>query len=191
MHFDEERELKRFVVERLQGTGLATEILEGFAVKFDVEKQRIVPRAEPGSLGLILPRWRWVIRNDDLKVLDAMADGMKSAAAVGFFVHAATSTQLLSAGAGMLAVVARLIRQAVVKGATVDEEELRMLLLLAANPEGLLINEVVEILNRSESVSAEKVQQVLDRLAKHAVADGSTAAFVSVDGAGRWRAAGV
>jgi hypothetical protein len=53
------------------------------------EAQQIV-RA-PGAKGLQIPAIRWVIPDDDLRLFDAILDGVKAAAGTGFFFLAVQS----------------------------------------------------------------------------------------------------
>src|SRR5271165_1358003 len=42
----------------------------------------------PGARGAHVAAFRWVIRDDDLKVVDSILDGLKASAGAGFFVVA-------------------------------------------------------------------------------------------------------
>ena len=191
LEFEGEEPLQTFVAERLKGSGLHDEDIRKSATKLGFEKEVIPTSGRPDGLGLVLNRYRWVIRDEDLKLLETVSEGFKSAAAADFFLHAVPGGQLASATAGVLVAAVRLVRQARNKGTRIGPAEFRMLVLLKTNPEGLTPAEITAILKRSIPTTEDEVRRVLANLAKYAVGDGSTSAFVAEDGQGRWRVAGV
>ena len=72
------------------------------------------------GFALVVPEYRWVIRDDDLKPLDALLTARKAAAGVGFFTAGITGTPLVGAGAGIGAVVVALYSHAAKKSAKVE-----------------------------------------------------------------------
>lgn len=190
MQFDDEDALQQFVAASLKGSGLPLAEIGKSASKLGFDREAIPPPPRPDGLGFIIPRYRWIIRDDDLKLLDAVSEGFKSAGAAGFFFHAVHGGPLASAIGGIVVASVRLVRQARNKGAIVSPAELRILIVLKTNPDGLTPPEVAAILSQSVPTTDADVRQVLNRLAKYAVGDGSTTPFVAEDGDGRWRVNG-
>lgn len=182
-----------FAIARFEGCALPREDVAAFFLQWDgLHRESVEPAAEVPFARAILRKFRWVIRDDDLKLLDALTDAVKSAAAVGFFTAALNSSQLASATVGLLVAGAKLARQSLKKGARLEPLPFRVLLLLKANaPGGLREAELLDILRR---VSPElRLADVLAALTglECAAADGSIQRFAAKDGTGRWHANGV
>ncbi|MDP1916399.1 MAG: hypothetical protein Q8L14_09150 [Myxococcales bacterium] len=194
MEFKEEKNLRAHLAKtlgpELDGLPQArTDISMGLAKLFETEIYSSHPAV---GFALLVPEYKWVIRDDDLKLLDFLLTALKAAAAVGFFSMGIAGAPLVGAAAGIGAVVAALFSQAAKKGATVDTFELRLLIMLKANPEGLSTEDITKILRRcGEDVAESAVTATLTGLAKRAVSDGSTTNFVSQDSKLLWRAAGI
>jgi len=140
----------------------------------------------------MVPRFRWVVRDDDLKALDAGLDGLKAAATIGTVAVAFSFTQLVAGVVGVVTTAAKLMRQALKKGARIEPASMRLLCILAANRKGLTTAELTEVFARTEPTATEEtVSSLLRTLSKTPLADGTTAALVSEDASGRWRASGV
>src|SRR5262249_4959056 len=80
--------------------------------------------APPRSLGLMLPVVCWVIRDEDLALIDALWAGLTAAASVNFFQQSLT----VSAITGIIAAVFKTVRRAWKKGASLGPLQYRLLL---------------------------------------------------------------
>jgi hypothetical protein len=152
------------------------------------------PQVPPGTMGMVLPIKRWIIKNDDLKFLESLLDGLKGAAAAGFFLLAgATPAATLAAVIGLAAMVFKIGRQALRKGRTLLPYEYGIVTVLCGHRDGLMLSELVMGLDHftRQKNNAEQVQDCLTRLKAINLADGTVVALVAEDAQGRWFAAGI
>jgi hypothetical protein len=140
--------------------------------------------------GLTISGLKWVIKNDDLDLLDCASKGFLA----GTGMYAATSgSAFATAIAGGIAAVFKVCRQAIRKGAFLDPLQFKALAILKrVGP--CEIEQLVTELNavRSEDEEpwqAETATSELVRLSKTRLSDGSLARLVDQDGEGRWSVA--
>jgi hypothetical protein len=143
-----------------------------------------MPDVPPGSFGLMLPRIRWVIRDDDLKLADCFLKAAASAASVNFFFVAAVS---MTAIVGVLAAVFSLFNAARKKGARLTQEQCTLLVALRQFGSPVSVDQLANRLD----VPTNEAQDRLLALTKLRCADGSVIAAVAQDGNGLWALAGV
>ena len=83
-----------------------------------------LPDLSPGTFGLMIPRYHYVIKSDDLPILESLFDGLKTAAGADFFMMVSTKNinQAWAAAIGYL----KFILEG--SGLLITERELRLLL---------------------------------------------------------------
>ncbi len=183
------QELSSALRGELQAKGVATEfaselaqrLVEDFAV-FEAPAPRL------GTLGLVLGRY--AIRKDDLKIFDALTDGLKAAAGVSFF----TAPQpLLAANVAIAVALGKLVRALAMRGTFLEPEALHVLTVLKCNASkphnpGLTHDELLTIILRTTpDADVAWLQRRLDFLKDVPTRDGATTKLVSEDSFGRWR----
>src|ERR1700733_13877022 len=71
----------------------------GNLIAGDFTEQRLPP-LKPGAAGLRVPMLRWVIKDDDLKLLESIFDGLKAGAAAGLIVGEPTAATVAAGVVG-------------------------------------------------------------------------------------------
>lgn len=124
-----------------------------------------VETVQPGrSRPAHIAAFRWVIRDDDLKLLDSILDGLKASAGAGFFIFGGlTMTGTAVVAAGILAGTLKLAYNAVSKGAMLSARDYSVVAALFGQSGGLTDQEVLDRLSDSESNWT--IDQVRERLA--------------------------
>jgi hypothetical protein len=146
-------------------------------------------RAPGASGGAGAMAGSFAIREDDLSIFDSLQAALAAAAPAGFFLHAAAPAAAI---VGVAGAIAKVLRDLFVKGAWLDEEKARILLILKANirdvtSPGLSSADIYAIVARSTpDLDIEWVNRQLAGLMFVPVRLG-TRAFVVRDAADRWR----
>lgn len=145
----------------------------------------------PGSRPAHIAALRWVIRDDDLKILDTILDGLKASAGAGFFVLADLKpTAAVVAAAGLLAGLVKLAYNAVSKGVVLSPPDYSMLAVLSKHGDGLSEEQLLEkLLQTGSDWTPEKIAAGLVNLSEAASRSGKIA--LAWKSAGKWRLAGV
>ncbi len=135
---------------------------------------------------------RWVIRDDDLKLLDAILDGMKASAGAGFFILGGlTVTGTAAAAAAIFAGMLKLAYNALSKGATLSVPDYSVIAVLFAQSGGLTDQEILDRLSTSEpNWTIDQVRERLAALGEIPSRSGKIS-LVWKGADGRWRTAGV
>jgi hypothetical protein len=175
------RELKESGVGSAYAEEIAKALVEEYAT-FEV------PPSRPGTLGAIIGRY--AIRKDEIKLFDALTDGLKTAAGVEFF---AGHQPALSAKVALGVSLAKLIRSFLQRGAILDRDTVHVLTILKCNadsPEdlGLTVEEILKIAQRTKpDCDLARIEHRLDFLRTVPTRDGGTTMLASQDGLGKWR----
>jgi len=142
------------------------------------DKCRIMefPDMPPGTMGLLAPKIRWVIRDDDLNAFDAFVKGAIPAT-VAYLAQASAASTFIVATLSSAFTLARAIRR---KGAKLTEDECQLLLALQMFNTPIGVAELEAFLRaRDSGWSADKVTGTLKSLEKLRVGDGATIAVVA------------
>jgi hypothetical protein len=146
------------------------------------------PRPADGTFGAL--RGRYAIRKDDVKIFDAVTDGLKAAAGVSFFT---AQKPLLAANVAIGVALAKLLRALAMRGTVLDRDKLEVLTILKCkvalpSDAGLKSEEILDFLRtKRQNVDLGWLQQQLDFLASVPTWDGASTKLASADQSGRWR----
>ena len=157
-----------------------------------VGRENLARTAPPGASPVLVPHFRWVIKNEDLALMDAILDGVRSAASAGFFV--VTGVGQIAEWAAIAAVAAsifKLCRNAIRKGKTLEPDTYAV---LSTVKELGPISEsaVFESLRAHDGKwTADAVRSALVALKAMPMNSGEPRQLVSEDSAGEWRTAGL
>lgn len=194
LHFQTQLEAEKFLVERLSASISASQSeVEGAVRSAQIaERVPVMPAPPPGGSPGLLPRFRWVIRKDDLDVLDAMLSGAQSVVSVGFFVAAGVSAPACWAVVvGILASAWKLVRSASRKGRVLDAVLWKVLL-------GVRLREPISMADLSMALQQSdanwtdaKTEEALQLLSDLPMNDGTTRSLVVCDVDNRWRTVGI
>jgi hypothetical protein len=159
----------------LYGAGLDTsELAEEFASLF--HEERIDPSPD-GTFGQMVGRY--AIRPDDLKLFDAVIDGLAAAA----------SANWMAAGIAIL----RLVHRVLTKGARLEVHHIRVLTILRCNvrgdeDDGMTADEILEVFHRTEpDKNLAWVKECLLELSECPNIGGGISKLVTEAPKGRWR----
>ena len=182
-------ELAEALAGDLKAKGIGPEFAEEAARKLTAEFAFFeVPPPAPGTLGLLVGRY--AIRKDDVKIFDALADGLKAAAAVSFFT---AHQPALGANVAIGVSLAKLLRDLTMRAAFLDPDTLRVLTILTCNAStpidaGLALADILAIVQRtSPDADLAWLQLRLNFLKEVPTRDGATTNLASEDSSGRWR----
>jgi len=146
----------------------------------------------PGSRPTHIAALKWVIRNDDLKILDTVLDGLKASSGAGFFVLADRSISAsIVAAAGLFAGVVKLAYNAVSKGVVLSSRDYSIIAALFDQDDGLTKEDLLSRLLLTQSNwTIDDVQTGLASLSETPSRNGKIQlVWKSADD--RWRTTGV
>jgi len=190
MRYSTEEEASGYLTTAFTQRGMpgaiAAELGEHLVTAFE---EVTFPDPPPGTLAMMVPRIRWVIRDDDLSLLDAVSDGVVAAIGTGWILNDPAGTQATVAGiAGVAAAALRVLNQIRRKGARISARNMKVLLALESSDNALSIEEAVEGL---EDLSREEVTAAFKELQEVRLRDGTVESLIAQDATGRWSASGV
>jgi hypothetical protein len=178
----------RFVSDRLAVSGRQPPL----NVDALIDAFEISPSTRPPADGqrVVLPRARWVVRNSDLNLIDALI-GILEGTATGAILVYATGSIPLSLLAPAVAVVRHLVKVASLAwhhGVSLTPTDFKIICRLREAPDGLELEPLFEALrSNTELTASSDLEQRLKVLEKFPKAQGSVAlVWRSADG--RWRA---
>jgi hypothetical protein len=182
-------ELVASLAEHLRAVGIGGEFADAMATALTDEFATFeAPPFRPNTLGLLIGRY--AIRKDNIKLFDALMDGLKAAAGVSFFT---AHQPLLSANVGIGISLARVLRDMANRGVRLNDKALRILTILkcnvtGSNSPGLSPDEILQILQRNDPhADLINVQLWLSFLKSVPTQDGGDTKLASDDASGRWR----
>jgi hypothetical protein len=146
------------------------------------------PQPAPGTLGYLSPRYRWVIRSDDLKACDAFWKGLASAASVNFFMGSVSAAAIV----GIIGAVFSVFYSARRKGAKLTPEQCEMLIFLKQCEEPVgEIDIAKKMADQNREWTADRISTVLKSLEKVRAHDGTVMAVVARDSEDKWAVAAI
>jgi hypothetical protein len=166
-------------------------IAEGLLPTWE-DRQAVV--RPPGTSALMIGSLRWVIRDDDLRLLDSILDGLAVSAGAGFFLLPKVPlTEALSAVVGIVVALVKLGQQIRLKGIWLQPSEYAVLATLHhAGQSGLSDLTLLSSLNRQRKHWTRKtLSRQLEILTDKPANDGTKVALVYKFADGRWRTSGI
>lgn len=172
------------VANSIAAMGPVTELIQRVAV------QTTTP---PGASPVLVARYRWVIKSEDLGLADAFLEALRNASSVGFFVGAgATDTGKWAAAAvGTFTALFKLCRNVLNKGGVLSPNAYAVLVTLKAlGP--LSSEDLLPKLQQSKGEwTSEALAKTLESLKAMPMRNGSVRALVAQDDQRRWLTADV
>jgi hypothetical protein len=183
-----------FLESRLPNGGLSSKDRLSLAGDLTSIWAESVKTVRPGlGSGAHIASLRWVIRDDDLKLLDSILDGLKASAGAGFFILAGrTVTGSTVAAVSILAAFLKLAYNALTKGAILSPRDYSVIATLFNETNGLTEKEILDRLLSSEpNWTAEQVTECVVKLTRLPSGSGKVTLVWKSDDDGRWRVTGV
>lgn len=157
-------------------------------------EERLGAAPTPGKFGALLPL-RYVIPDQDLKVVETCFSVLTAAAGAGFLIPqlGADPTKGLAAPiAGIVVAVMKLAQNLRLAVRLEPHDYATVALLSKARADGLSVTALLEAVSPSwPEVTAESLEARLSALTSCATVAGTKAALVWKDESGRWRANGI
>lgn len=147
----------------------------------------------PNATPVLVKRFRWVIRNDDLNLMDSVLEGLKGAAAAGFFMAARVSAPArLGVLVGLATAILKVVRGAVNRGKHLPADFFAVL--AALKDRGPATSD--ELAAKLSSIDAAKwnaavVQSALESLKAMPMNDGTVRAIVAQGPDKKWVVSGI
>jgi hypothetical protein len=190
MEYETKEEASEYLIGRFVRSGLAptvsTEVGNHLVTGFE---EVTLPDPPPGALAMMVPRIRWVIRNDDLSLLDAVSDAVMAALTTGWVVGVSPVAQPNVAGVAAIAAASlRVLNQIRRKGAQISDRGMKLLVALDSSERPLSREDIAEGL---DSLSQKELADTFEELQKVRLRDGTVVSLISQDATGRWSVAGV
>lgn len=181
------KDAEEFLLHRLRANGEEGNALARIAGEAGlVEREAIPGEAPPGGAPAMISKFRWIIRDDDMALFEAIFDGVRLSASAGFFVAADTPhAALWGALTGVTATLFKLLRNVVNKGQTLDAPTFAVLLAVK-NLNGITSEALAERLERPH----DEIVATLDALKSLPMNDGNPKQLVAKNESGQWVAAG-
>jgi len=171
-------------IKRIPGIGVAnSNLLIGYIKEEILEME--LPDLKEGMVGLMIPKFRYIIKNEDLPILESLFDGLRTAAGANFFIAVSTGdiNQSWAAAIGIFSSLYKLYKKMKNKGKILPSLEFQVLLCLKNHPEGLEFDYLQFLLERDNVFLSElELQQLLDSLGKSYLHDGSKMELVILEG---------
>jgi hypothetical protein len=142
----------------------------------------------PEAYAAFDPSRKWLIKNDDLKLLDALLAGIVAAAGAGFFlIPPGSPTAVPSAVAGAAIAAARVIWALKKKGADLTDDQRDVVAALRAMKTPVKADLLHKWLAyKDPSWTPARVDDCLQELTKLRFSTGKVDAVVALDGEGLW-----
>jgi hypothetical protein len=174
--------LKKYIC-RISGIEEPYDRLLSKYIKEDIREMEL-PDLENGFIGLMVPRFRYVIKREDLPVLESLFDGLKTAAGANFFMAVSKEdiNKIWAAAIGVFCTLYKLYKNIRNKGKVLPSLEFQVLLCLKNYPEGLELNYLRFLLEQNNIIlSEEELAQLLLGLNKVYMQDGSKKELVIME----------
>src|SRR5207249_2444787 len=127
------------VREHLSSLGMPSDVVVFLSSEMASQSTIIrFPDFPPGTMGLMIPKTYWVIRNDDLKLMEALWPAICAATAV-----ISLKSLTASATAAILGSTFKIVRAALSKGVRLAPLQHRLILALKSSDHGSTIADVV------------------------------------------------
>lgn len=155
-----------------------------------IEKERLsVPE---GGSPMMIERFRYVIRKDDLRLIDAILDGIKVAAPVGFFGASGISgTAEMAAVIGLIIAGFKICRDAIFNGKVLDPITYAVLYQLKNKGPLLEADLLSQLREKKTEWTDEIIHDALETLKSLPMKSGLFRELVKQDSQGFWHAVGV
>jgi hypothetical protein len=133
---------------------------------------------------ILLPKLKYAIRNEDIKLLDAILDGLKAAASVNFF-QGNPDDKTISATIGVIAALVKLGRD-LLKGVRLSSIELLVLIILRENGPSETIDIIENFARKGIDIKETDLLTIIGDLSQKKSILGTNVALVVKTLDGRW-----
>jgi hypothetical protein len=148
-------------------------------------KEIELPHLEDGMIGLMIPKFRYVIKNEDLPIFESLFDGLKTAAGANFFITETTYdiNKTWAAAIGIFSSLYKLYKNIRNKGKTLPFLEFQVLLCLKNYPAGLELDYLLFLLRKNHiTLDGDQLKQLLEGLGRVYMNDGTKKELVIMEG---------
>lgn len=146
----------------------------------------------PGGFPVLVKRYRWVIRNDDLNLFDCILEGLRGTASAGFFFAVGVSAAAeWSALVGLATVLFKICRGVLLRGKQLSPDLFAVLIALKNGGPATIDELTARLLTTDPKWSTTLVQTTLDALKSLPMGDGTVRQLAAKGYEERWQVSGV
>lgn len=187
IHFRKEDAIDNFLkeyIDQIPNIGEADGNLLAEVIKEEIKEMEL-PDFGGGTLGFMIPQYRYVIKNEDLPFLESLFDGLKTAAGANFFMATSTGdiNKVWASAIGIFSTLYKLYKNIKNKGKILPSLQFQVLLCLKNHPEGLELGYLQLLLENNDIIlSKDELKQLLEDLNSAYMHDGSKKELVITEG---------
>lgn len=133
---------------------------------------------------LLLPKIRYAIKNEDIKLLDAILDGLKAAASVNFF-QGSPADKTIPAITGVIAALLKLGRD-ILKGVRLNSTELLLLVILKRDGASETNDLIEKLVSKKVAIEEQELLKLLGNLSQKKSLIGTNVSLIAKTTDGRW-----
>jgi hypothetical protein len=157
-----------------------------------IAKEPIEEPPPPGGYPYLAKRFRWVIRNDDLNLLDCILEGLRGTASAGFFLAAGVSAPAeWGAVVGLVAGLFKICRSVLLRGQQLSPDLFAVLIALKNGGPATADELTGRLLKTDPKWSTATIQGILDALKAVPMSDGTVRQLVSKGYNEQWQVSGL
>lgn len=145
-----------------------------------------------GGIPALVKRFRWVIRNDDLNLLDSILEGVKGSASAGFFFAAGVAEAAKwGAVVGLVSALFKICRSVLLRGQQLSPDLFTALVALKNGGPATVDELSARLTTMDPQWNAARVTTVLDTLKSLPMGDGTIRQLVAKGESERWQVSGI
>jgi hypothetical protein len=193
--FSTSKDASRFLQSRVPGFSEAWSDTKNAALMNDlgiIAKEPVEDPPPPGGYPVLAKRFRWVIRNDDLNLLDCILEGLRGTASAGFFFAAGVSAPAeWGAVVGLAAALFKVWRSVLRRGQELSPDLFSVLVALKNGGPATTEELAARLLKTDPKWSGAAVQSILDALKSLPMSDGTVRQLVAKGYNEQWQVSGL
>ena len=153
-----------------------------------VRETEVTPQRPPGAAPALSKVLRYVVRNDDLNLFDAIIDALKTSVSAGFFIAADfKSPAVWTAITALITGIGKVARNAVHKGKLIDPRSLQILFSLKQLGETSESQLFETLRSKNKDWNEGELSSILTELGRTRMNDHSVRELVYRSASGNWR----
>lgn len=147
--------------------------------KIDIRIDKIEDTSE-----LLLPKIKYAIKNEDIKLLDAILDGLKAAASVNFF-QGSQADKTIPAITGVVAALLKFGRD-MLKGVRLNSTEILLLVILKRDGASETNDLIEKLVTKKIAIEEQELLKLLGNLSQKKSLIGTNVSLIAKTTDGRW-----
>lgn len=160
-------------------------------IKENLETVREFPECKPNTMAFLFPVLHYVVKDDDVQVMDSLIKAFSTTASVGYFADASMAVdKLQTAAVGLFGTLLTVYRNLKKKGKTLPQRDFKILLCLKNNPD-IELDYLHHLLQEKDIIIDNgELQEILTGFMSLYMNDGSKRELI-IEENGRYRTSGI